>query len=390
MTFFKNLAVSLFSFLLFLSLAIFGLAFTLKSTALNPDFVTSELSRLEVSSLAEEFIYIETPTELPKLNETIYETISSIEPLVKEQLSSAIHSVYDYLLGETQNPDLVLVLRNTFLSSDFVSSLVDNIDISSLAGLFISQQFAEAIPVEIENLDEYIVDAIDASEPSLKEQIVAVSGPVFDYLLVESQTLKASISLEEVHGNLKDKLRQVFLDSPPPELATIPRNLREAYYNQFYREFSEEIPSTFQVDESVIGNEVPADIAEGLASAEEALQQARQYVDYFQLGYTLLLVFMALFVLGIILIIRNVKDITRRLGVPLITYGAIQYASIWVTKYLMRGHIPFPEMMPIYLKTWMFQFTDNMLKPLEMFSISLLIGGAVLTIISVVYRRGQS
>ena len=130
-------------------------------------------------------------------------------------------------------------------------------------------------------------------------------------------------------------------------------------------------------------------MAEALAEAEEALEIARQYVGYFQLGYTLLIVFMSLLVLGIVLIIRQVKGITRHLGIPLLTYGAIEYASIWVAKYFMRGQLPLPDIPP-YLETWMLQFIDNLLNPLEIFSLGLLIGGAVLVIVSFVYRRGQT
>ncbi len=389
MKFLKNLAVSLLSFLLFLSLAIFGFAFLVNSTALNPDFVTSELNRLDISSLVEELVHIEAPPEAPDLDKTIKETITSVEPLVKEQLSSAVHSVYDYLLGKTQNPDLKSILRTTFFNTNFVSSLVDNIDISSPAGAFLSQQFAKAIPVEIANLDKYIADAIDEAKPAMKEQIVAAADPVFDYLLMESQTLNVSISLEPVKEALRVRLLRAFLESPPPELATIPVNMRESYFNQYYPEFSKEIPTAFQLDESVIGTDVPANIEEGLATAEEALAQARQYVSYFQLGYTLLIVFMLLMVAGIILIIRNVKDVTRRLGIPLLTYGAIEYASIWVAKYFMKGKLPLPDIPPS-LQTWITQLSYNLIAPLEIFSLGMLIAGAVLTIVSFVYKRGQS
>ena len=51
MQFLKSLAISLLSFLLFLSLSIFGLAFMLSQTILNPDFVVAELNQLDISSL---------------------------------------------------------------------------------------------------------------------------------------------------------------------------------------------------------------------------------------------------------------------------------------------------------------------------------------------------
>ncbi|MFC1991199.1 hypothetical protein ACFLVC_00460 [Chloroflexota bacterium] len=386
MTFLKNLTVGLLSFLLFLSLTVFGLAFMLKGTALNPDFVTSEMDRLEVTSLLEEFLYIEPTPELPDLDETIHDAVSNIEPLVKEELGSVIHSTYDYLLGKTQQSEVASILRSTFFNADFVASLVDNIDITPLVAPLIAQQFTEAIPIEIENLDEYITDAVSAAEPALKKQLVAVSEPVFGYLLMETHTLEATISLDEIKESLRDSLLQVFLDSPPPELAVVPRDQRESFFNLIYQEFAGLIPSEYPLDENFISKEMPGDIAAGIASVEEALKEARRYVEIFQLYYTFLIVFMVLLVLGIVLIIRNVKDITRHLGIPLLTYGVVEYAGIWLAKYFTPGQLPALGIPP-NLEVWMFQFIDNILKPLEVFSIGLLIGGAALTIISFVYRR---
>jgi hypothetical protein len=52
----KGLALGLLSFLLFLSLYVFGLALTLNYTLLNPDFAISEVDRLDIPLLAEEFL----------------------------------------------------------------------------------------------------------------------------------------------------------------------------------------------------------------------------------------------------------------------------------------------------------------------------------------------
>ena len=52
----KGLALGLLSFLLFLSLSLFGVLLMLNLTILNPDFVISELNRLDTSAIAEEFL----------------------------------------------------------------------------------------------------------------------------------------------------------------------------------------------------------------------------------------------------------------------------------------------------------------------------------------------
>ena len=79
-------------------------------------------------------------------------------------------------------------------------------------------------------------------------------------------------------------------------------------------------------------------------------------------------------------------DITRYLGVPLLVYGAVEYGGIWIARYFSEGQTLLAGV-PTHLETWMTEFVDNKLKPLEVFSLSLLIGGAVLVVISFLYRR---
>ena len=52
----KGFALSLLSFLLFLSLSIFGLLLMLQLTILNPDFIVSEVNKLDISSLTTELV----------------------------------------------------------------------------------------------------------------------------------------------------------------------------------------------------------------------------------------------------------------------------------------------------------------------------------------------
>lgn len=389
MKFLKELALSLLGFLLFLSLSIFSTAFMLNNTLLNPDFVTSELDRLDVSSLAEEFFTIETATEESNLAEVINKTIADLEPSVKEQVSAATYSIYDYLLGKSQDLDLALTVKNTILSPDFVASLVDKLDIAYLVGEFLSEQLTQEIPEDMGYLVEYVDDAVAEAEPRLKEQARAAANLIVDYLLGESPSLNVIISLESVKESLEDNLKGAFLESPPAELAYLPRHELERYFDEHFEEFIEAVPLTFELDESVLGTEVPKNIATGLTNAEKTLKEVRQGIDYFQLGYTALIGFMVLLVLGIILISRQVKDITRRLGVPCLSYGAIGYAGIFVINRFGWTWLPLPEIPPSF-QSWMTQFMANLLAPLATFSLGLLIVGAVLIIVSLVYRPRQS
>jgi len=286
----KGLVLSLLSLLLFLSLSIFGLAFMLNSTILNPNFVVTEVDKIDVSSLireiAEEQIGEQLPQEAWFLKEAIYNVISDQEPWIKEQVSAAIYSGYDFLLGKSES--LILI-----------------------------------------------------------------------------------ISLGPLKEDLRESLRQAFMQSLPPQLSGLPQAQIEQYFDEFYQQFAEQIPSTFEFDESMLPPEVM-----------EQIIQARQGIGYFQIGYNALIGFMVLLILGIILVNRNVRSITRGLGITFLIYGAIEYAGIFAVRYFVPTSLPMLPEIPVSLQMWVLQLFGDFLAPLEMFSLGLLAGGVVLLIVS--------
>ncbi len=195
MKFLKGLANGLLSFLLFLSLTIFGIAFLLNQTILNPSFLTSEMDKLDVSSLTEEVISKQASKEkFPEEMETaLIDTITELESPVKEQLGVAIDETYDYLLGKKEAPDLATTLDNTFLNSAFVTSLMENIDLSLLVEETLSNGTGEGdFPKEFSTA---LVDAIADLEPAIKERISAASDPIFDYLLEKRPDIDLALIL---------------------------------------------------------------------------------------------------------------------------------------------------------------------------------------------------
>lgn len=295
MKFLKGVALSFLSFLLFLSLSIFGLALTLNYTILDPDFIVSEVDRLDIASLSTDLITPQLPQELEGrqfVTEALDNTITDLEPWIKEQASIATYTSYDYLMGRSQSLSLV-------------------------------------------------------------------------------------ISLEPVRESLRDNLWQAFQKSPPPELAGVPPDKIEPYFDEYYQQFSQDIPSTFEFTEGSLPPETLA-----------ILEQVRQAIGYFQLGYKALIGFMVVLILGIVFIDRQVRGSTRRLGTTFLTYGAVEYGGIFAAKYLTEMQMAQFDI-PSSLQAWLPQFYDNFLAPLEIFSLGLLIGGVVLLVVSFVYKPRQ-
>ncbi|HEX75477.1 MAG TPA: hypothetical protein G4O12_02710 [Dehalococcoidia bacterium] len=187
-----------------------------------------------------------------------------------------------------------------------------------------------------------------------------------------SQSLSLVISLEPVKDSLKDNLRQVLLQSPPPELAGAPPEVIEQFINEVYQQVTEDIPETFEFGENLWGPEV-----------QDTLEQARRTIGYLELGYKVLIGFMLLLVLGIILLSRHIKSAIRHLGIIFLSYGALQYIGIFIVTRLAGTQLT-QLSLPSALQAWLPQFLDDLLAPLEMFSIGVTLGGLVLIIIGII------
>jgi len=195
------------------------LALTLRNTLLNSDFIISLIDELDLPSLVEEIISQQVSAEdFPEeLKTALVNTITKLEPLIKEQIIAAADPVFAYLLGESRSLDLSLTLRSTILNSDFVISLIDELNVSSLAGEFLGEQLAGEIPEEMEFLIEHLDAAIAELEPTIKDELNAAADPILDYLLGESQSLNVVISLESIVASLEEPLREALEESLPAE-----------------------------------------------------------------------------------------------------------------------------------------------------------------------------
>jgi len=292
MKFLKGLGLAILSFLLFLSLSIFGLVLTLNQTILNPDFVVSQVDRLDIASIAGDMLSEQIPLGQEFMVEVANDTIADLEPWIKEQARDGIYSFYDYLEGRSQSLSLV-------------------------------------------------------------------------------------VSLEPVKESLRDNLREAVLQSPPPELAGLPPAEIERYFNEYYEQISQEIPSTFEFTEASLDPQVMAQ-----------LEQAKQVVGYLHLAYNALIGLILLLIAGIVLINRKVRGSTRGLGTTFLTCGALSYAGVLVAKNVAGTQLTQLDI-PVYLQAWIPQFLADFLAPLEMYGIGLMAAGVALLVVSFVYKPRQ-
>ena len=111
MKFLKVLALCLLSFLLFLSLSIFGIALMLNLAILNPNFVISEVNKVDLSSLIKDSLSRQIPMDEPYIAEVVDGTLTDLTPWIKEQVHDIIYSTYDYLLEKRKSLNLDISLQ---------------------------------------------------------------------------------------------------------------------------------------------------------------------------------------------------------------------------------------------------------------------------------------
>lgn len=271
----------------------------------------------------------------------------------------------------------LFALRSTLLDPDFVVAQVQKLDVAVLVEEATQVPLGEQIPPEAAFLNEALYEAIAENEPYLKEQASAAIYSGFDYLLGKSDRLNVVISLAPVKDNMKDRLWQKFQENKdilPPEVAALPPEILEQYFEEFYQQFEAEIPSEFAVDESSI----PPDIM-------PVAEIIRQNAGYIETAYYGLIALMVVLVLCLILVHRSVKAVTRELGVTFLIYGALEYAGVWATqRYLPE--MPMPDIPPS-LQTWMNGLIADLVAPMQVLGIGLMAAGAALIIVSFVYPR---
>ena len=106
--------MTIIGILLFISLSVFGIAFTLKSTVVNSSFITNEIEKVPVSALVTDSLNSESDVSVqnfnvnlsPEIKTAIEQTVSETEPELKQQTGQAVNLIYDYLQGKKPSPEV--------------------------------------------------------------------------------------------------------------------------------------------------------------------------------------------------------------------------------------------------------------------------------------------
>lgn len=228
-------------------------------------------------------------------------------------------------------------MNRTILNPDFVIAQIDRMDVSSLVEEAAGGQFPLGqIPADL--------------EPWIREQTHTVIYGSYDYLLGKSERLSVVIDLEPVRESLEDSMGVAGL-----------------------------IPPTIEINATMIRMMSPETM--------DMLEQARRYIGYEQLAYRISIGAMIGIIVGLVFLHRRrLKSSARSIGIPCLTCGIPAFVGTLLAggfaTMLLAQLPPSPQ-----LQGWLMQSVNDLLAPLRMYSISLMVTGITLLVLSVVYKE---
>jgi len=162
----------IFSFVLAVALVALGIVITLNLTILNPDFAISELEKLDAYSIITDKVREQIPTGEPYMAQIVDETITELEPWLREQTNIALYGIYAYLKGD-QELNIVIPLEQvrTCVKGNVEQAILESLP-PEFAGASQSQiqAFLSLVYAEIDN---QIPQQIELNEASLGPEVTA-------------------------------------------------------------------------------------------------------------------------------------------------------------------------------------------------------------------------
>ena len=357
MGFLRSIIASFLSFILFLTLVVFSVAFMLQGTVLNSDFISTQVDNVPISDIARDFgdeiISSSLPQDMPFVKDVALNVIENQEPWIKQQLKDAIDTGHDYLLGDTET--LLIIIPLSELKQNLSNDLWDETQ------AYIENELAGKSDNEISSY--------------LQDIIRQIPG---DILPPELAMLPSDLRNLAIEQYLRDFAGLPTIAGLPPEITALVQESAREYFDLYLNDFIKDIPNTYTIDESTLGSQTM-----------DALSTARTVVDYFQTYYPWMIVLMIVLAALIFVTKMNIKATARALGTSLTVFGGLDLIGIIVVKVVAPFHFLADAFdIPDSLNTWMENAANDVTSVGLPLAIGLLVAGVALLVVSFVVKFG--
>jgi hypothetical protein len=388
---------------------------TLSKSMMNSQFVADLLDKVDLPQLIDQALKNQTGTGTGFSDDSrnaLIKTIDDHQPSLKKQIVNASVPIFGYLLMQSSSVDLKTTLRQTILSDSFMSEVINSLDSTTTTKDIMTQMTRDLLTYKIGNQlpkgitlsDDQIDSMATAIEPTFKTGLANSIGPIVDFLLGNKQNFNVSIPITPAIPTLKTIVKEAYMAQLPAKLQGLPQTSIDIAFEQYFTADVQPEISSLELNSTDLGLNMSGDIATSLTKAQNSLtdarnsidktsqdiennlKKARTYVEYFRLGFACLIALIIVFIVGIILICRSVKDSCRNLGIVFFIYGAGMLAVVLIAKYFAIQQ--FAKLnIPQALNNVPGILLNDVTSPLRFVSLVCLIGGFLMTVTSFVYPR---
>jgi len=182
-----------FAFLLFDVLVLLGLIITINLTILNPDFVTSELDKLDVYSVVIEQAKAQLPGQEFLDTQTVDDIVAELKPWFEEQADKVIRGVYAYLKEDRE--------LNVVVSLEHVRAVVKE---------KVREVVLSSLPAQLQGAAQSQIDAYMAQIYAGIDNVIPLSF-VLNELAVGSQIMAQLQQIKEIIGYINTAYKALII-----------------------------------------------------------------------------------------------------------------------------------------------------------------------------------
>jgi hypothetical protein len=270
------------------------------------------------------------------------------------------------------------MMNETLMKPEFTNAEIDKMDIAGVFGDLITAPATspgQQAFLDSATMNAALKTAIKNAEPELKNEIHTAVFNGYDYFQGRSNSLDISISLNPVQTSLKDVLWADFQKSPSAQVSSIPSSTVQDTFNKSFDQSIKNMPSSIDINSNTFSPDT-----------QKEVQSIKQYIGYYQTYWKLLIPIIILLAVAIILLEHNVKESLRSIGINLLFYALFGLAIDVLLGRFVTPSYSIPGLPPS-LNTWFMHLMDDMMAPLNTFTIAVAIFGAVLVIASFFVKK---
>jgi hypothetical protein len=262
---------------------------------------------------------------------------------------------------------LMTNLKGTILNTNFVLEELHKLNLRAVVTELFQQDLTGIEPYK----GVTVANTLNILEPWIESQADQTILAIYPYLLGQSDSLNVSLSLNMLKDTLRTNLEQSINESPPPEFLGYTQEQKYAYVNDLNNAYFGKIPADLQISSSI--------------SSAIPLVYIRNTITIIRLASVLLIPVIVLICVGIILLTRQVKVFTRKLGTSILLGGLLGFTYSYVLQLL--GFLVASLSIISALQQWLIRVTVDVLAVVHGPGIWIICVGIAMLITSFLFGR---